>query len=102
MPLVLRVFARFGAGRGPERQFLGQGRPVLGDVGDARDRRDGAKRAGVGQVACFAAEEGEAEVADRGVGDDRNRRLQTAFDGLRVGPWDQVHLAIELSSTLGS
>ena len=52
---------------------------VLGDVFDRRDDRLVAEAAGVDQVALLAAEEGEAEVADRGVGDDRDDGLQGAL-----------------------
>ena len=45
-----------------------------------------AEVAGVDQVAVLAAEDGEVEVADRGVGDDRDRGLAGArLDGFGFG-----------------
>ena len=61
-----------GAG-GLGLDVLGQLLAVLGVDFDRRDRRGAAEALGVCQVALSAAEEGEAEVADRDVGDDRDR-----------------------------
>ena len=90
-PLGVHAAARL------EWQFLAQRLAVLGDVGDLGYRARGADVAGVDEVALFAAEEGEAEVADRGVGDDRDGGLQAAaFDrGLVSARGISIDLAVE-------
>ena len=54
--------------------LLGHRLAVLAVEFDRGDDRRAAEALGVCQIALVAAEEGEAEVADRGVGDGRDRR----------------------------
>src|SRR3954451_2154415 len=60
---------------------------VLGLVFDRRDDRLVAEAPGVDQVALLGAQELQAEVADRGVGDDRDDGFQGALGrrGFRPG-----------------
>src|SRR5262245_33096642 len=66
------------AGR-PGLDLLGQFASALGHVLDLGYDRFRAEAAGVDQVALPAAEQGEAEVSDRRIRDDRNGGLQGAI-----------------------
>ena len=91
LPLAL-LFLPAG---GLDLDLLARGLAVLAGVGDRDDGPVLADVAGVDQVAGLAAEDGQREVADRGVGDDRDGRLQAPAGGRRVGPRDQLDLAVE-------
>ena len=75
---LLRALAGLATARGLDLEVLGQAPAVLGGVADLRDRPVGAEVPGVGEIAVLTAEDVEVEVADRGVGDDRDGRPQAA------------------------
>ena len=63
----------FGAAGHPERDLLVDGAAVLGGDADFDARpASAAEGAGVGEIAARAAEELKVEMADLGVGDDRD------------------------------
>src|ERR1044072_2961744 len=83
------------AAGGLDRNVLVQRPAALGPEADLDDRTLGAEVAGVDQVALLAAEDRQAEVPDRGVGDDRGDGPQLAVDRGRLGARDEVDLAGE-------
>jgi hypothetical protein len=55
-----------------------------------------AKASRIDQVATFATENDQAEVANGRIGHHRHRRSQATLAGrLRIRPWNEVHLAVE-------
>ena len=97
----------FGAGvplaaGGLELDGFRAGLAALGGVGDLGHRRVGADVAGVDQVAGLAAEDVEAEVADRRVGDDWDRRLQQpAPSRLRFSPGTRFTWPLRMKARRG-
>src|SRR6476659_6279105 len=93
---VALVARRLLAAGGLELDRLRVRLAVLAGVFDPGDRRVSADVARVDQVSGLAAEDVEAEVADRCIGHHRHRGLQLTPAGrLRFGPGHQVDLAVE-------
>src|SRR4051794_4513386 len=72
------------------------GLPVLGVETDTDQRRMDTEAARIREIPLLPAEDEEVEVADRSVGDDRNRGLESAAgDGLAFRAGQKVDLPVE-------
>src|SRR4051794_12196301 len=93
--VALAAGLRLLAAGGRELDRLRRRLAVLALERDPYHRSLPAEVSRVDQIPLLAAEHREAEVPDRGVGDHRDDGLEKTGDGGRVGPRNEVDLAIE-------